>query len=412
MTSKPVFVATHPRACSTAFERVFMTRRDELQCVHEPFGDAFYYGPERIGDRYLNDEQARIDSGFAKSTYKTIIDRIDRENTQGKRIFIKDIAHYLCPPNGKPASLAPSLVQYKRGVGTDGSVKSTHHARVDSALDADDTTVTNGGSIQGAPAVKLPKEAQNIKTLPATVPPHPYPTEVEEGNPTVVPTELLAKFHWTFLIRHPRNSIPSYFRCTVPPLDAITGFYNFDPAEAGYDELRRIFDYLKNTGLVGPKVAGQNDEKPATNGTNGTNGTSATNGMNGTATTNGVNGSADEYERVEICVIDADDLLDNPEGVLRRYCESVGIEFSQSMLNWSDEDQECAKEAFEKWKGFHEDAIGSKDLKPRAKIPKSDAELYAEWTEKFGPEGAKQIQSTVEKNVADYEYLKSFAMKV
>ncbi|KAK8182498.1 P-loop containing nucleoside triphosphate hydrolase protein [Phyllosticta citribraziliensis] len=372
MTTKPVFVATHPRACSTAFERVFMTRRDELQCVHEPFGDAFYYGPERIGDRYLNDEEARIDSGFSKSTYKTIIERIDRENTQGKRIFIKDIAHYLCPPNGKPASIAPSLVQYKRGVGTDGSGKNLHHAR----------------------------------TLPATVPPHPYPTEVEEGNPTVVPTQLLAKFHWTFLIRHPRNSIPSYFRCTVPPLDAITGFYNFDPAEAGYDELRRIFDYLKNTGLVGPKIAGQNDDKPATNGTHGPNGT--------TTATNGVNGSADAYERVEICVIDADDLLDNPEGILRRYCESIGVEFSQGMLNWNDEDQECAKEAFEKWKGFHEDAIGSKDLKPRAKkkIPKSDAELYAEWTDKFGPEGAKCIQDTVDKNVADYEYLKSFAMKV
>ena len=55
-----------------------MTRRDSLTCIHEPFGDAFYYGPERLSERYENDEQARIDSGFGGSTFKTILDRIDR----------------------------------------------------------------------------------------------------------------------------------------------------------------------------------------------------------------------------------------------------------------------------------------------------------------------------------------------
>jgi hypothetical protein len=60
-----------------------MTRRDTLTCVHEPFGDAFYFGPERLSDRYENDEKARIESGFADSTYKTIFDRIERE---GKKV--------------------------------------------------------------------------------------------------------------------------------------------------------------------------------------------------------------------------------------------------------------------------------------------------------------------------------------
>lgn len=104
MSNKPIFVATHPRACSTAFERVscavellfyreavpltvslyqvFMTRRDTLRCVHEPFGDAFYFGPERLSDRYEKDETARLDSGFSKSTFKTILERIDSENTE------------------------------------------------------------------------------------------------------------------------------------------------------------------------------------------------------------------------------------------------------------------------------------------------------------------------------------------
>ena len=124
--------------------------------------------------------------------------------------------------------------------------------------------------------------------------PYPYDTESEKGNPTVVPLDTLKQFHWTFLIRHPRHSIPSYFRCTIPPLDAITGFYNFMPEEAGYDELRRVFDYLGETGLVGPSIAG--DEGKV------------------------------EGEEVKITVIDADDLLDNPEGIIKAYCHEVGID--------------------------------------------------------------------------------------
>lgn len=36
----------------------------------------------------------------------------------------------------------------------------------------------------------------------------------------------------------------------------------------------------------------------------------------------------------------------------------------------------------------------------------------AEWAEKFGEEAAKIIRDTVDANMADYEYLKQFAMKV
>jgi hypothetical protein len=76
MSAKPIFLATHPRACSTAFERVFMTRPDILRCVHEPFGDAFYFGPERLSARYEDDEDARKKSGFADTTYKDVADSL------------------------------------------------------------------------------------------------------------------------------------------------------------------------------------------------------------------------------------------------------------------------------------------------------------------------------------------------
>jgi len=356
MSTKPIFVATHPRACSTAFERVFMTRRN-LTCIHEPFGDAFYFGPERLGSRYEDDEKARQESGFADSTYQTILDRIDQESEEGKRVFIKDITHYLVPPNKKPASVAPSLHIPKRGVGTNG-------------------TNGEGKSVTHKDSGIVMQDSKSA--------PYPYSTPSEPGNPSVMPKELLEKFHFTFLIRHPRNSIPSYYRCCVPPLVEKTGFNEFMPEESGYDELRRFFDYCKDTGIVGPKICGQED-----------------------------NGAVAKPNSVEICVMDADDLLDDPEGMLRHYCASVGIEFDMGMLNWdTEEEHQAAKDAFEKWNGFHEDAIHSKDLKPRAtKIPKSDEKLYAEWKETYGEKAADVIRDTVAANVADYEYLKQFAIK-
>lgn len=355
--ARPIFCATHPRACSTAFERVFMTRKD-LACVHEPFGDAFYYGPERLSPRYENDEETRETSGFGDSTYKTIFDHIDREGSEGKRLFIKDIIHYLFPPDQQPAKIAPSLMPKRRGIGTEKA----HHG------------VNGSNGINGVNGV-------NGATKQA---PFPYDTDAEPGNPTVVPKALLEQFHFTFLIRDPHSSIPSYYRCCIPPLDDLTGFHEFYPSEAGYDELRRFFDFTRDAGLVGNRRAGE--AKAAANG---------------------------DGDLPEICLIDADDLLDDPEGVLKVYCHSVGLEFTSDMLNWdNEEDQTRAKAAFEKWKGFHEDAIDSTDLKPRThkKEAKSEAQWDAEWKEKYGAKAAKVIRDTVDRNMADYHYLKQFAL--
>lgn len=60
-----------------------MTRKD-LQCVHEPFGDAYYFGPERLGYRYEGPEnqQARQESGYVNSTFRSIFDRIAKDNAE------------------------------------------------------------------------------------------------------------------------------------------------------------------------------------------------------------------------------------------------------------------------------------------------------------------------------------------
>ena len=47
--------------------------------------------------------------------------------------------------------------------------------------------------------------------------------------------------------------------------------------------------------------------------------------------------------------------------------------------------------------------------KKKAKTVESEDQ---EWREKYGEEAAKVIRETVNANIADYEYMKSFAIKV
>lgn len=398
-----------------------MTQRNNIQCVHEPFGDAFYYGPERLSERFENDEQARIDSGFSKSTFKTVLDRLDREASLGKRVFIKDIIHYLIPPNGQPASIAPSLQKVKRGVGTQ------EHANGDAA--AADTTGVNGkaegngkenGVTNGSHAERSPRPSHakidsgvdlsavpvgsNVKPSMATIneqgtKPYPYDTEAEPGNPTVMPTEIWSRFHFAFLIRDPHFSVPSYYRCTIPPLTEVTGFPNYDPSEAGYDEVRRIFEYLREVGLVGPQVATHDDDESA----------------NAEGLKPVVNGIGEGKESgAEICVVDADEMLQKPAPTIEAFCRSVGLDYDPGLLEWdTDEDHQFAKDAFEKWRGFHNDAIESRGLTAKNKKPaKSEEEFDAEWRERFGEEGAAIIRKTVDANMPDYLYLKQFSLRV
>ncbi|KAM3505154.1 hypothetical protein MY11210_008082 [Beauveria gryllotalpidicola] len=305
MAPRPIFTLTHPRACSTAFERVFMTRRDILECSHEPFADAFYLGPELMSERFKDEAADRGSLGMSCSdTYQTVLDRFAQMQSQGKRLFIKDMAYYIMQPDGKPTAIAPSV----------------------------------GGG------------------------------RAEPANPTVLPLAVLASFHFTFLIRHPRRSIPSYWRCCLPPLSDRNGFPYFLPSEAGYEELVRLFDYLLAAGVT---------------------------------------------DKEHLTVLDADDLLDNPEDTIRLFCDRTGIDYSPAMLEWSAEDGQIAAQKFAKFDGFHDDCLRTTRLEGRShaeKISTVESE-DAEWTKKYGPDAQKIIRQTVNDNVPYYEYLKQFAIK-
>ncbi|RWS27179.1 hypothetical protein B4U80_12889 [Leptotrombidium deliense] len=91
----PVVLWCHPRSVSTAFERAFLQRDEEFACLHEPFGDAYYFGPQRQSPRYRNGNLPQ-DMKLTTATYESVCNDILSERS-GKRTFVKDMAYYVFP---------------------------------------------------------------------------------------------------------------------------------------------------------------------------------------------------------------------------------------------------------------------------------------------------------------------------
>jgi hypothetical protein len=81
---KPIALWAVPRSLSTAFERVFV-ERDDLEVLHEPFSAAYYYGPDRLSDRYA-DEAPKPESG-----YEDVLAEVFKPRE--KRLFLKDMPY-------------------------------------------------------------------------------------------------------------------------------------------------------------------------------------------------------------------------------------------------------------------------------------------------------------------------------
>ena len=154
----------------------------------------------------------------------------------------------------------------------------------------------------------------------------PKPTIASLGgasdNDSLVPSPRLfaPSLSHTFLIRHPRKAVPSYYRLCTGDKAAETGFLYFDPSEAGYTELRQLFDMVKaqraQQGLPPPLL------------------------------------------------IESEDLLKNPEAYMQLWCDEVKIPFEKSMLSWDEGQQEhlCA--------AFHPSAARMLTRSPAAKSGK------------------------------------------
>ena len=84
--SKPVALWAVPRSISTAFERVFV-ERDDFEVLHEPFSASYYYGEDRLSDRFADAEPK------AEYGYERVLEDVFRPREQ--RVFLKDMAYHV-----------------------------------------------------------------------------------------------------------------------------------------------------------------------------------------------------------------------------------------------------------------------------------------------------------------------------
>ena len=109
----------------------------------------------------------------------------------------------------------------------------------------------------------------------------------------------------TFLIRDPAKTIPSFYAMNP----------NVTLAEIGCEHLLKLFDAVRR-GAAKPPV-----------------------------------------------VVDADDLVQNPRGVVAAYCGKLGLKFMPAALNW----QPGLPARWRSWRNWHLDAAGSTGIKKTTK---------------------------------------------
>jgi hypothetical protein len=83
--AKPIALWAVPRSLSTVFERSFV-ERDDLEVLHEPFSASYYYGEDRLSDRYSDVEPE------AEYNYDRVVADVLRPRQ--KRVFLKDMAYH------------------------------------------------------------------------------------------------------------------------------------------------------------------------------------------------------------------------------------------------------------------------------------------------------------------------------
>ena len=130
-----------------------------------------------------------------------------------------------------------------------------------------------------------------------------------------------AEFRHTFLLRSPKKALPSVYRILSSNSVKRLTFDDFNLYKLGAIELHKLYRFV--TSKIDP-------------------------------------------EPVEI---DPDDLIDNPQAVVRRYCENVGLRFASRMLSWKPD----LVLEWEKCQSYHEVVIESSGFQ-RQNFGKTEAE--------------------------------------
>lgn len=88
MSDHPIHILwATPRSTSTAFEWM-MRQRGDLACFHEPFGMAWYQGPEARAPRPAPADRQRPEATFEKIWHDIL------EAAEKRPVFVKDMPHH------------------------------------------------------------------------------------------------------------------------------------------------------------------------------------------------------------------------------------------------------------------------------------------------------------------------------
>jgi hypothetical protein len=143
--------------------------------------------------------------------------------------------------------------------------------------------------------------------------------------------ELVGLFTNTFLIRHPRRTLPSLYRL----------FPDSTLEEAGFDQQYRLMRVVHE--------------------------------MTG-----------------ELTVVDAEELRRSPGEVVASYCRAVGLEFIPQALEWEPVRPDQEPEEWKPWERWHADAISSTGFEPPMEEedeplpPEVPADVYEHCAEVYG----------------------------
>ena len=156
-----------------------------------------------------------------------------------------------------------------------------------------------------------------------------------DGNYDILRQNGLSEYKHSFLIRNPKKAVPSLYRASLNAKK--TGWDYFDPEEVGFHELLELYEF----------VVKELDSSPV--------------------------------------IIDADDLLESPEEMMKIYCEATGLVYEKNMTSW---EPGAVIPEWEIWDGWHDAVLNSTGLlqknKSQAKPMKLEKKASFEQEEVVG----------------------------
>ena len=185
-------------------------------------------------------------------------------------------------------------------------------------------------------------------------------------NPTVLPASFMQSLCPIIIIRHPALMIPSFYRISSDIHGARVDDEDF-PVNATFRWSRLVYDYY---------IALQDKESPTP------------------------------------IVIDSSRLLGDPETVMTQCCVRAGLDPQYLQFQWPQAMEEHRGVVSAGTLAFRKDFLLStkvKRNKDSGREPVIEEELVS-WREEFGEEAAEAIARYSKAAMADYEYLRQFAL--